>query len=65
MDKWIALVLLPEMNATLGDGRIGLTSYGSLSRRTNSQGMAQPLRLLAAHQRTHLLGDLLLAHLGI
>ena len=56
----------PECRTTLA-GRLPASFLieRPLPRRTNPQGKAQPLRLLAAHQRTHLLGNLLLAHLGI
>ena len=65
LGKQTALVPLPEMKTTLGGGRLGFADCDSLAWWANSQSLAKRLRLLAPHQREHLLGDFLLADLGI
>lgn len=65
LGKQTALVPLPEMKTTLGGGRLGFAGCGSLAWWANPQSLAKHLRLFATHQREHLLGDFLLADLGI
>lgn len=65
LDKQTARVPLPEMKTTLGGGRLGFAGCGSLAWWANPQSLAKHLCLLATHQWEHLLGDFLLADLGI